>query len=83
MDKESKKILEALETLSGVSHLAYRKAGADKIASIWSIEDVQGRAEDNGGKIPTDDEAKEILYQIDKNHDANEGINWDVIDYYL
>lgn len=49
---------------------------------IFSAPDVVYRAKDRGIKL-TIDQAKDILIQIQKNRDANLGINWDVIDYYL
>lgn len=54
----------------------------DKIADVWSIEEVKERAEENGITI-TDDEARDILVQLDDDYDANDGINWEVIDTYL
>lgn len=46
-----------------------------QIAIIWSIEDVQGQRPDL-----TDEQASNVLQVIEKRHDANFGINWDVID---
>jgi hypothetical protein len=51
------------------------------IVERWSIEDVIDRAKERGIKL-SKKVAKEILYQIDHKHDACNGINWDVIDYY-
>lgn len=45
---------------------------------VWSVEDVQEQAKDDDVKI-TEEEAREILHYIKKNHDASIGINWEVI----
>lgn len=53
-----------------------------EISVIWSVEDVIAQA--NQRHIPmTYDKAYDILKEIKRNHDANVGINWDVIDCYL
>lgn len=52
------------------------------IPMFWHIDDIYQRANDIGYKI-NDDIAEDIKLQIIHNHDANEGINWDVIDHYL
>ena len=45
-----------------------------QIASIWSIGDVQEVRPDL-----TDDQAWEVLQQVERAHDATIGINWDVL----
>jgi hypothetical protein len=42
-----------------------------QIAVIWSVEDVQQVRPDL-----TDDQAWEVLQQVDRKHDAELGINW-------
>jgi len=51
------------------------------IMDIWSIEDVEFQAERLDISI-TNDETKEILYKM-SNIDAEVGINWKVIEFYL
>jgi len=51
----------------------------EAIAIIWDIDDVIGCAKDNNIKLKKT-EAKDILAIIQKYYDANEGINWDVIE---
>ena len=46
----------------------------NSIASTWSIEDVQTLDPDL-----TDEQAREILYDVQHKKDASIGINWDVI----
>ena len=45
-----------------------------QIAIIWSVEDVMMHCE-----WLTEEQALDVLHSLDSNHDANEGINWDVI----
>jgi len=53
------------------------------IASLWSVEDIVGRAADNGMKPISIEQAKEVLFNIERNFDACTGINWDVVDCHL
>jgi len=46
----------------------------DEIAVIWSVEDVMMECD-----WLTKDQALEVLHDIDHNHDATIGINWEVI----
>ena len=54
----------------------------DKIANVWSFEDVISRAEENGQEI-TKEQAIEVLQTILHKFDATVGINWTTIDIYL
>ncbi len=50
----------------------------DVIADVWSIEDVQGMIDEDGGEAPvTVEEAREVLESALDNHDANYGLTWD------
>jgi len=63
-------------------------AGGDSIDDRWSIKDVQRRYkdeddEDDNDKEPLSDEvARRILKLCSSEHDANDGINWGVIDMW-
>jgi hypothetical protein len=46
-----------------------------EIAIIWTVEDVQGVRPDLDDK-----QAFKVLENIKRNHDAEVGVNWDVID---
>ncbi len=46
-----------------------------EIALFWHIEDVQDRRPDL-----TDEQASAVLQHLKRKHDANIGINWEVID---
>jgi len=48
----------------------------------WCANDVIDCAEQQGKKI-TISEAKEILMQMDRYHDCNIGISWDVINCHI
>ncbi len=55
----------------------------EDIAIIWGYEDVIGRAEEMDYKIPTKEEAIDILSVMKHKHDCTLGITWETIDYYL
>ena len=48
----------------------------------WSTEDVLQRAKDNDVKV-TEDEANSILLEMQRDYDADVGINWETIDDYI
>jgi hypothetical protein len=57
------------------------KNGITFLRSDWSIEDVQSVIEDKDIKgIFTDEDYISILHIVSRNHDANIGINWEVIE---
>ena len=74
---------------------SYKQAIIDgqAIADIWSAADVQemfGQLTDMDkppkcvlGKELTDDDVREILYRVQARFDAEQGINWYVLDYHL
>ena len=47
----------------------------NQIAIIWSVEDVLMQC-----PWLSDEDAQEVLYNLEHKHDASIGINWDVID---
>ena len=61
----------------------------DWLASWWHISDVhtqanivEGSDSDEAEEI-TDEEAREVLRLMNKYHDSEVGINWDVIDGWI
>ena len=61
----------------------------DWISSWWHISDihtqaniVEGSDSDEAEEI-TDEEAREVLRLMNKYHDSEVGINWDVIDHWI
>ncbi len=53
-----------------------------KISISWCDEDVKHQANEIGEKL-TDKEISEVLYQVEKRHDASMGITWDTISYWV
>tara|TARA_R100000388_G_scaffold89558_1_gene70382 strand:+ start:213 stop:410 length:198 start_codon:yes stop_codon:yes gene_type:complete len=53
-----------------------------EISIIWSTEDVLHQAKEKGVKL-TEDEANQILLQMERKHDADIGISWSTIDDYI
>lgn len=55
-----------------------------KITITWTTEDVKKLARERfRGLNITDDQAWEILKKVKEKHDANEGINWNVLEIYV
>jgi len=52
-------------------------AQQNKIGSIWGIEDVQEIRPDLN-----DEQAWEVLRQVDKHFDSENGISWSVIEFW-
>lgn len=55
-------------------------------ASWWHTSDIHSCANgwgDDDAKILTDEEAAEVLRLAEKYHDANIGINWDVLSCWI
>lgn len=57
---------------------AVLKEFSDSILVVWTVEDVHSALADDG-KTVTDEEAYDLLRRADLRHDANDGINWDVL----
>ena len=61
---------------------AQRVASGEYITIWWHFSDVQERAKEIDIEL-TDDEAIEVLWLMDKYHDCNLGISWDVMDVHI
>lgn len=61
---------------------ALSKYWEDKIAEVWSVDDVVDMAVAIDLEI-NDEEAKKILHTILDKHDANVGISWDTIETHI
>ena len=57
-------------------------ADKDTIVIAWNVGDVKERGSAIGVNISTT-EAREILDNVLRNHDANDGISWDTIDWAI
>jgi hypothetical protein len=58
----------------------------DWVAEWWHIDDIieqDNGAEDEPYSDLTEDEAREVLRLMIKEHDCEVGINWDVIDAWI
>ena len=55
---------------------------ADVATSTWTVEDVRTRAYERNIQV-SDDQADEILRELDHHQDASVGINWDVLDSWI
>ena len=60
-----------------MAHLTQDKNGKYYLADDWHIEDVQSIRQDLD-----DDQASDVLEAVADNHDANYGINWNVITFW-
>ncbi len=52
------------------------------IADWWSVEDVHQAASNINASL-TDDKAKIVLKLVHMKRDANEGINWSVLEFWI
>lgn len=59
-----------------------KKYWHDKIAVVWSIQDVIDRASERGLDLDTE-AATSILKDMHRHHDAQMGINWETVDAYI
>jgi hypothetical protein len=51
---------------------------ADRISVVWHIDDVKSIDDSL-----TDDQCRAVLGMAERKHDANEGINWQVLDIWI
>lgn len=66
----------------GCAILGYQRRQHGKISIVWSLEDVEGRAKDNGYLLK-EGQSQKVLDMLRDKHDCTIGITWDVIDDYL
>lgn len=70
-------------SLCGVALDLYGNELPDEINMSWHIEDIKGRDIDwpeDGVEPLTDNECRQVLVNIKKNHDCNIGVTWETID---
>ena len=63
-----------------------RLVNPDWMASWWHISDIHSIANESGedeAEEITDDEAREVLRLMHKDHDSNIGINWETIEVWV
>lgn len=84
IQNESLTLEDILQVVENVSHelmsmrMALESELSTSIFSQWTIEDVKSLDEDL-----TDAECMEVLNAVSENHDAEVGINWDSIQYWI
>ena len=61
-----------------ITRCAEQAASPDWLIEAWHISDVQDATDED----LTDEQCREVLRRADHCHDANIGINWDVIRYH-
>lgn len=78
---KSNKATDPYDLTMAERSLADMQALADgtQIASVWGIDDVYSVAQEREYGDVTEEQAKEVLRQVERNHDANYGINWDTL----
>ena len=69
--KQSKAAYESIE-----------KSWEDKIAAVWTVDDVLGRADEIEYEL-TKEQAISVLEDTLEYHDSSYGINWDIIDKHI
>ena len=70
-----------MKNLTVEKAIEYLRSNGYIIGILWSFEDILQVAEDNFDDVTlTTDQLFSIRDRIENNHDANEGINWTVIE---
>jgi len=64
-----------------VIRAAERASSPDWIAAWWHIDDVKSLRDDD--EQPSDEQCREVLRLMDKYHDADIGISWETLRYWL
>ena len=73
-----------MESIKPAVEQMVEKEFADCCMVSWHVEDIHCCIEDREMDVEVSDkEAAEILEWIERKHDANIGVNWDVIEYYI
>jgi len=71
---------QAIPSASSIARLT----DPDWMASWWHIDDVKEQYDGDGEYSEiTDDEAREVLRLAEKYHDSEEGINYEVLDWWI
>jgi MoxR-like ATPase len=72
-------VLRAVELLNAMIDIW----GDDQVADVWSIHDVIEYAQNLHGVTVPEDAATTILHQAFDDLDAENGMNWTHLDYYI
>ena len=77
----AKKLLAASDRAKAVK--ALQECWQDKIAVVWAVDDVKEAASHDGAEEdPSDDVCRQVLAEALANHDANNGITWEILKYH-
>ena len=68
--------METVKTL--MERLSQMDENTPIAVALWTPEDVEGHAEDNGETL-TDAEVATILDRMNRHHDCEYGITWDTL----
>lgn len=63
-------------------HGDYGRRHPESITETWWVGDVAERCRECGVEL-TDEQQRHVLYLVDRYHDADVGINWDAIDFWI
>ena len=75
-------LLKTCVTLDRAEQCLRKACWSDQIAIVWALQDVLDQARQLKVNI-TKAQAREVLHRLQEKHDANQGINWDILDYYI
>lgn len=73
-------VIPATDTDKAIESL--KKHWNGKIAIIWCVSDVIDRAAENDITLSVE-KATEILAEVYRRHDCNNGVTWDTLDCYI
>ncbi len=66
------------------SELVHELLKADgQIGIIWSVQDVISRAKNHGILNITNEQAMEVLKNVEHSHDCEFGVTWETFDYHI
>lgn len=79
---EADEVLKRLNDYHGNERITDKNGKTTEIKLSWCIDDVLQCAKDHGLKI-TKSQASDVLDYCLHKHDANNGVNWEVIAYWI
>jgi DNA-binding FrmR family transcriptional regulator len=62
-----------------MAHLVINTKGETELHDVWGYDDINNAQAIRHGIHLTDEQCKEVLELLFHYHDANQGINWEVI----
>lgn len=80
--KNEPNIASEEETLTYLLAKVISEINPNYCIETWHYDDVKGRCDENGISL-TDNQIHTVLRLLTSEHDAEQGINWDTIDYWI